>query len=306
MQQYKSIDEPAIENAWLTIGVFDGVHLGHQQVLWRLVNGARQNGCPSVVLTFDPHPAVVLGGKADFKCLTTTKERTELLASLGVGVVITQTFDRLLADQTAEKFMQRARRSLGLRHLVIGYDTALGKGRAGNAARLTEIGQQMGFTVESIPPLRDEKGIISSTRIRLAIAAGDVASAALDLGRYYFLAGPVVHGDGRGHTIEIPTANVHVPPGKLLPANGIYACWASVEGKRYMAAVNVGVRPMFTPDLPAPLVEAHLLDLNEELYGRELHLEFVEYLRPEKVYPSVKALVKQIKKDIEKTRLVLN
>jgi riboflavin kinase / FMN adenylyltransferase len=164
----------------------------------------------------------------------------------------------------------------------------------------------MGFSVESMPPLKDEKGIISSTRIRQAIAAGDVASAALDLGRYYFLAGPVVHGDGRGHTIEIPTANVHIPPGKLLPANGIYACWASVEGRRFMAAVNVGIRPMFTPDLPAPLVEAHLLDLNEELYGRELRLEFVEYLRPEKVFPSVKALVKQIQKDIGKTRLVLS
>jgi riboflavin kinase/FMN adenylyltransferase len=306
MRQFRSIDEPAIENAWLTIGVFDGVHLGHQQVLWRLISGADKNGSPSVVLTFDPHPAVVLGGKTDFKCLTTPQERADILCSLGVDIVITQTFDRLLADQTAEQFMQRLKNSLGLRHLVIGYDTALGKGRAGNASRLTEIGRQLGYTVESIPPLKDERGIISSTRIRAFIATGDVTSAASDLGRYYSISGPVVHGDGRGQTINIPTANVHIPSGKLIPANGIYACWAFVEDKRYMAAVNVGIRPMFTPDLPAPMVEAHLLDYSEALYGRELRLEFVEYLRPEKVYPSVKALVRQIQKDIGKTRLILS
>jgi riboflavin kinase/FMN adenylyltransferase len=306
MRQFRSIDKPAIENAWLTIGVFDGVHLGHQQVLWRLISGADKNGSPSVVLTFDPHPAVVLGGKTDFKCLTTPQERADILCSLGVDIVITQTFDRLLADQTAEQFMQRLKNSLGLRHLVIGYDTALGKGRAGNASRLTEIGRQLGYTVESIPPLKDERGIISSTRIRAFIATGDVTSAASDLGRYYSVSGPVVHGDGRGQTINIPTANVHIPSGKLIPANGIYACWAFVEDKRYMAAVNVGIRPMFTPDLPAPMVEAHLLDYSEALYGRELRLEFVEYLRPEKVYPSVKALVRQIQKDIEKTRLILS
>jgi riboflavin kinase/FMN adenylyltransferase len=306
MRQFRSIDESAIENAWLTIGVFDGVHLGHQQVLWRLISGADKNGSPSVVLTFDPHPAVVLGGKTDFKCLTTPQERADILCSLGVDIVITQTFDRLLADQTAEQFMQRLKNSLGLRHLVIGYDTALGKGRAGNASRLTEIGRQLGYTVESIPPLKDERGIISSTRIRAFIATGDVTSAASDLGRYYSVSGPVVHGDGRGQTINIPTANVHIPSGKLIPANGIYACWAFVEDKRYMAAVNVGIRPMFTPDLPAPMVEAHLLDYSEALYGRELRLEFVEYLRPEKVYPSVKALVRQIQKDIGKTRLILS
>ena len=262
MQQYQSIDELSIENAWLTIGVFDGVHLGHQQVLRQLIAGAHENDFPSVVLTFSPHPAVVLGGKPDFKCLNTSEERAEILANLGVDILITQTFNRALADQTAEQFMERVSRSLGLRHLVIGYDTALGRGREGNAARLTEIGQKLGYTVESIPAVRDDQGIISSTRIRAAVLAGDMALAARDLGRYFFVVGPVIHGDGRGHTIDIPTANIQVPAGKLIPANGIYACWAWVEGKRHQAAVNVGVRPMFTPDLAVPMVEAHLLDFD--------------------------------------------
>ena len=305
MQHYNFLDELAIENAWLAIGIFDGVHRGHQEVLRRLVSGAHEKASPAVVLTFTPHPAVVLGGKSGFKCLTTPEERTDLLLSFGVDIVITQTFDRLLADQTAEQFMQRVERSLGLRHLVIGYDTALGRGREGNAARLTGIGRTLGYSLESIPPLKDEQGIISSTRIRASVAAGDMTAAASGLGRYFFVTGPVVHGDGRGHTINIPTANIQVSAGKLIPANGVYATRAWVDGKSYPAATNVGIRPMFTPDLPAPVIEAHLLDFSQDLYGKPVKLEFVEYLRPEEKYASVEALLEQIRKDIKKTREIL-
>jgi riboflavin kinase/FMN adenylyltransferase len=235
-----------------------------------------------------------------------------------VDVVITQTFSREFANQTAEDFMHHVTRSLGLHHLFIGYDTALGRGRQGDAARLTEIGKALGYTVRAIPPLSDELGIISSTRIRQSIAAGRVAAAAGDLGRYYDLTGPVIHGDGRGHRINIPTANIQVPAGKIIPANGIYACWAWLErsgpgaGKRfweekkYPAATNVGVRPTFTPDLPAPAIEAHLLDFNRDLYGQHIRLEFVEYLRPEQKFSSVEALVEQIQADIDLTRKILS
>ena len=305
MQHFHSLDDIHLDNAWLTIGVFDGVHRGHQEVLRRLVSGARDNGSPAVVLTFTPHPAVVLGGKTDFKCLTTPEERSELLESLGADAVITQTFSRSLADQTAEEFMRRLTRTLGLRCLIIGYDTALGRGREGNAARLTEIGQELGYLVQTVPPLMDEAGILSSTRIRAFVATGNLPAAASDLGRYFFVTGPVVHGDGRGHTINIPTANVQVPTGKLIPANGVYATWAWVEDKRYLAATNVGVRPMFTPDLPSPIIEAHLLDFSHDLYGKQVKLEFVEYLRPEEKYSSVEALLEQIRRDIEKTRKIL-
>ncbi len=193
-------------------------------------------------------------------------------------------------------------RSLGLRHLFIGYDTALGRGREGNAARLTEIGNELGYSVTSFPALKDQAGIISSTRIRTAIAAGNVSAAASDLGRNYSITGPVVHGDGRGHSLNLPTANIQIPAGKVLPAYGIYACRAWVGGQSYPAATSIGIRPTFYPaDPPAPTIEAHLLDFNGDLYGQEVKLEFVEYLRPEKKYASIEALLSQIKRDIKKT-----
>ncbi len=307
-----SIDEVLLQNAWLTIGIFDGVHRGHREILQPLVSGAHEAGDPAVVLTFSPHPAVVLGGKTDYKYLTTPDERQQLLDALGVDVFITQSFNREFANQTARDFMNQISSSLGMHHLLIGYDTALGRGREGNAARLSEIGDEFGYTVRVIPPLSDDWGIISSTRIRQSILEGNVSAAAEDLGRYFNLTGPVVHGDGRGHRINVPTANIQAPDGKIIPANGIYACWAwlnpdqgSAMEKKYMAATNVGVRPTFTPDLPAPTIEAYLLDFNRDLYGQQIRLDFVEYLRPEQKFSSVEMLVEQIQADVSRTREVL-
>ena len=306
MQQYKSLDAIRLQNAWLTIGIFDGVHRGHQEILHLLISGAHTAGEPAVVLTFSPHPAVVLGGKSDFKYLTTLEERAELLGSYGVDMVITQTFDRALADQSAEAFMQQLSKTLGLRALVIGYDTALGRGREANAARLAVIGQEQGFSVQVVPALTDAAGVISSTRIRRAVLAGNVAEAAAELGRPFSITGPVVHGDGRGHTINIPTANISIPADQIMPAYGIYACRAWVNGQPYLAATSLGVRPTFYGDqLPAPTIEAHLLDFRQDLYGQKVKLEFMEYLRPEEKYDSVGALLEQIQKDIEKTRAIL-
>jgi riboflavin kinase / FMN adenylyltransferase len=300
-----SLNEASFQHTCLTIGVFDGVHRGHQEILRKLIGDAHEQNELAVVLTFDPHPAIVLGGKTDFKCLTIVPERLEYLESLGLDAVIVQTFSREFADQSAQEFMDRVKRSVDLRTLFIGYDTALGRGREGNAARLIEIGKQLGFAVQMIPPLRDEKGIISSTRIRQTIVAGKVSEAAGDLGREYSVSGTVIHGDGRGHLIQVPTANIEFPPSKVLPANGIYAGWVWVDGQKYQAATNVGVRPTFKPDLPAPTIEAHLLDFDHNLYGKQVKLEFVEYLRPERKYDSVDALVAQIRADVDRTRAVL-
>jgi riboflavin kinase/FMN adenylyltransferase len=306
MQHYHSLDDIRLHNAWLTIGIFDGVHRGHQEILLPLVTQAHAAGEPAVVLTFNPHPAVVLGGKTDFKLLTLPDERAALLGSCGVDVVITQTFDRALADQTAGEFMRHLAGSLGLSRLFIGYDTALGRGREGNAARLTEIGTELGYSVQAVPPLKDEAGIISSTRIRAAISAGNVSAAASDLSRFYSISGTVIHGDGRGHTLNLPTANIQIPQGKVLPAYGIYATRAWVAGQAYPAATSLGVRPTFyTSDPPAPTIEAHLLDFKRDLYGQEVRVEFVEYLRPEGKYPTVQALMEQIQKDIVQTRVKL-
>ncbi|MBU4226316.1 MAG: hypothetical protein KKC71_10935, partial [Chloroflexi bacterium] len=211
MAHFSSLDDLALpiglrQNAWLTIGVFDGVHRGHQEIIRQLTAGARADGALAVVLTFFPHPAVVLGGKADFKSLTTPDERVALLESLGVDVVITHPFDRALSDQTAEEFMRTVARSLGLRRLLVGYDFALGHGREGNVARLTELGKTLGYEVYTIAPVTNGKETISSTRIRQQLAAGDMSAAAAGLGRCYALTGPVIHGDGRGKKINIPTA----------------------------------------------------------------------------------------------------
>lgn len=304
MQHYNSLEEVNLKNAWLTIGVFDGVHRGHRQIIQKLITGAHADEAPTVVLTFDPHPASVLTGH-DIKCLTLPDERAALFGQFGVDVVITQPFTKELSTVTAYDFMSRLRRQLGLKHLLIGYDFALGKGREGNAARLTEIGSELGYTVEVVPALSDESGVISSTEIRKLIEVGNVAEAARLLGHPYSLHGPVIHGDGRGRTIDVPTANLGYSPRKMIPANGIYACWAYLHEVRYRAAINIGINPTFTPDKQIPNVEAHLLDFRGEIYGEDVRLEFVVRLRDELKFDSVDLLLEQIWKDVEMTRKIL-
>lgn len=304
MQHYRFLEEVNLDNSWLTVGVFDGVHRGHQELIKKITVGAHANEAPAVVLTFDPHPASVLGGR-EIKCLTLPEERAELLGQVGVDVVITQSFTRELSAVTAYDFMMRLKRQLGFRHLLIGYDFALGKGREGNAARLTEIGVELGYSVEVVPALSDESGVISSTAIRKLIEVGSVAEAARLLGRSYSLHGPVIRGDGRGRTIDVPTANIAYPSEKMIPAKGIYACWAYIGEQKYQAAINIGTNPTFTPDKQMPNVEAHLLDFNRELYGEDLRLDFVARLRDELKFDSVDELVKQIWNDVELTRKIL-
>ena len=305
MGYYRSLEEVNLENSWLTVGVFDGVHRGHQEIIKKLTTGAHANDAPAVVLTFDPHPASVLSGR-EIQCLTLPDERAALLAGLGVDLVITEHFTQELSTVTAYDFMARLKHQLGLRHLLIGYDFALGKGREGNATRLTEIGSALGYTVEVVSALSDASGVISSTEIRKLIEVGNVAEATRLLGHPYSLHGPVSHGDGRGRTIDVPTANIAYPQNKMIPAKGIYACWAHLKDKKYQAAVNIGTNPTFTPDKESPNVEAHLLDFRQEIYGEDVHLEFVARLRNELRFDSVEKLLEQIWKDIENTKSILN
>ena len=304
MQYYSSLQEVFLNRSWLTIGVFDGVHRGHQQIIRRMVAGAHENGVPAVVLTFDPHPARIFG-RGEIKLLTLPEERAELLAAMGVDIVITHPFDRSFADTTALEFMRLVKQHLGVGHLVLGYDATVGKNREGNAARLQEIGRELGYTIEVVTALSDESGVISSTEIRKLIATGNVTDAARLMGHPYTLHGPVVSGDQRGRTIDVPTANIEYSPDKLIPANGIYACWAFLNGQKYYAAVNVGFNPTFTPDKKKANVEAHLLDFNREIYGEDIQLEFVARLRDELRFNSVDALLEQIWKDIQESRRIL-
>jgi len=304
MQHYRSLEEVNLQDSWLTIGVFDGVHRGHQEIIKKLTTGAHADDAPAVVLTFDPHPASVLSGH-EIKCVTLPDERADLLGKLGVDVVITERFTRELSTVTAYDFMSRLIPQLGLQHLLIGYDFALGKGREGNATRLTELGLELGYTVEVVSALSDESGVISSTEIRKLIEVGNVAEAARLLGHPYSLHGPVIHGDGRGRTINVPTANISYSHDKMIPAKGIYACWAYLNDKKYLAAINIGTNPTFTPDKQSPNVEAHLLDFHRELYGEDVRLEFVARLRDELKFNSVDKLLEQIWKDVAKVRELL-
>ena len=305
MEHYRSLEDVYLQESWLTIGVFDGVHRGHQEILANLTAGAHQEEAPAVVLTFWPHPAVVLGKRYDLKTLTTPEERADLLGALGVDVVITQTFTPEFARLSARDFMRRVSRRLGLRSLWIGYDFALGHNREGDLERLTEIGEELGYRVQAIGPVKNGEDVISSSLIRKRISLGQVAHAAENLGRFYALSGPVVHGDGRGRRINIPTANIDYPKDKVIPVNGVYACWAWIGEERHPAAVNIGINPTFTPDKETSNVEAHILDFDRELYGQELKLEFVEYLREELKFNSVEALLEQIHADIARTRKIL-
>ena len=304
MRHYHSLEEASIKNAWLTIGVFDGIHRGHREIIRKLTTDAHANHAPAVLLTFEPHPASVLSGQ-EIKCLTTPDERAHLLGNLGVDIVITQPFTRDLAASTAMEYMSRIKQAIDLNQLLIGYDFALGKGREGTATRLVEIGKVLGYGVEVIQAISDESGVISSTEIRKLVGTGNVSEAARLLGYQYTLGGEVIRGAGRGRTINFPTANIDYPQQKVTPSNGIYACWAHLGDEKFMAATNIGFNPTFTPERQTPSLEAYLLDFDRDIYGQQVKLEFVSRIRNELKFNSVEALIWKIQEDVNKTRELL-
>jgi len=304
MFHYRSLDEVSIPVSHLTVGVFDGVHRGHQEIIKKLVAGARTDGVPAVVLTFDPHPVKVFR-RSDIKLLSLPGERAKLLGELGVDVVITHPFNKDVANITAADFMQKLKTTIGLKHMIAGYDFALGKDREGNASRLTEIGLALGYSVDVLPALSEDGGVITSTAIRKLIQQGSIQEAESLLGHPYSLQGIVSVGDRRGRTIGFPTANLDYASEKVMPAGGIYACYAHLGNEKYKAAVNLGTNPTFTPDKQSLNVEAYLLDFDQDIYGQMIKLEFVARLRDEIKYDSVEALIKQIELDVQQTRDIL-
>lgn len=302
MQHFRSLDGVQLHHAWLTIGSFDGVHLGHQEVVRRLVAGAKHVGSPAVVLTFFPHPAIVLKKRQEPFYLTTPNERAKLLGELGVDVVITHPFNREVSQISAHDFMVKLSAHLGLRHLCVGHDFALGRNREGNVARLKTLGDGLGYKVDVVQPITLEGDIISSSEIRANLATGNIKRANQLLGRPYQLSGEVVTGDGRGKTIGIPTANLSVWEERAIPKGGVYVCRAYVDGVGMSAVTNIGYRPTFEDQTNTPHVETHILDFMDEIYGKEVQLDFVDYLRAEERFESVNALVKQINLDIAQAR----
>lgn len=298
---FSSLEEVQTTHSWLSIGVFDGVHRGHQEIINKLTAGAHEHGAPAVIITFAPHPASLLAGR-EIKLLTTLEERAEIMLGLGVDAVINMQFTHELANKTAEEFITDAKRHLGLEKLLVGHDFALGKNRTGNLDTLTHLGTQLGYMVEEVKPVSFDDEVISSTLIRRAISEGNIQIANRKLGRAYSISGLVVPGDGRGRTIGIPTANLSIHKDKMLPAYGVYACRATVNETEYVAVVNIGLRPTFKQNPVEPSIEAHLLDCSEDLYGKKLSLAFVKRIRNEQKFTSIEALVLQIQADIQSAR----
>jgi riboflavin kinase/FMN adenylyltransferase len=290
----------------VAVGMFDGVHLGHRYLLKRLVETARAQGCVPAVLTFFPHPDVVLGRASGRYYLTTPDQRAEALGRLGIEWVISHPFDDRVRQIRAADFVDQLLAHLNLRELWVGRDFALGYKREGNVDFLREQGAMKGFTLEVVDLVtNDDNGtIINSSRIRAALEAGDIELANRWLGRPYRLSGTVVHGDGRGRTIGFPTANIDVWVEQVLPQNGVYAGWVHLDGETFMAAANVGNRPTF--DGKIVRAEAHILDFDRDIYGETLDFDVITRLRPEEKYNDINALIEQIARDVEKTREILS
>ncbi|MFQ5921963.1 MAG: riboflavin biosynthesis protein RibF [Anaerolineales bacterium] len=305
MQHLQDLSELRLELSSLTIGSFDGVHLGHQELLRMMVRRAKRADLPVVVLTFYPHPSVVLGRRTPAFYITAPDEKAELLGKGGADFVITQTFDLELSQVEAGDFLDRLTSQLGFTDLWAGEDFALGHQRRGNRHYLERESHARSFRYHLVSPTVVGGEVVSSTRVREALRSGDVARAATYLGRSFELPGIVQEGAGRGKELGIPTANLMIWEERAYPAVGVYACTAEVEGARTQAVTNIGFRPTFEDELQLPVVEAHLLDYVGELYGKEIKLEFVDRLRDEIRFSGPEALLEQIEKDIRHARGLL-
>lgn len=281
-----------------TIGVLDGVHRGHRELLARLDPAMNRT-----VLTFDPHPVEVLRPGTHPRLLTTIEERIGLLGDVGVESVGVLDLSEI-KDLEAGDFVRHVLVSgLGVAHLVVGEDFRFGRDRTGDVDLLASLGADLGFRVDTIPLVAEGAEPVSSSRIRALVETGDVATAGELLGSPFRLENEVVHGDERGRELGFPTANLRPPARKVVPATGVYSCFAIVDGVRRDAAVNVGVRPTFGGG--ELLIEAHILDFAQDLYGRRLGLEFVSYTRPELVFSGADELVARMGEDVSETREVL-
>jgi riboflavin kinase/FMN adenylyltransferase len=294
----------------VTIGAYDGLHLGHRHVIGRLRGMAAAGALESVVLTFDRHPAAVVRPESAPRLLTDLEQKLELLASTGVDHAVVLRFDQARAGEEPEDFVGDVLvEALRARVVVVGEDFHFGRRRRGNVALLADMGSSLGFEVVHLPlmPAAGGGSPVSSTAIRRLLEAGDVAAAAGLLGRPHQVRGRVEEGDRRGRELGYPTANVAVPPDILLPAPGIYAGWyVHPDGSRHAAAISVGRRPMFHEPGAPVVLEAYLLDFSGDLYGQPAAVGFVSHLRDEERFESVDALVEQMARDVEATRAVVS
>ena len=289
-----------VKDSVLTVGTFDGVHLGHRAIIQRVVESAAQQSLRSVLITFDTHPRdVVRDGAGQVPLLTTIEEKLQLLRDTGLNLVMVVHFDHSLSHLSPSDFVQIILKGrVGMRRIIIGFNHAFGKNRTGDRETLIAMSRTIGFSVEVVNPVRVNDQIISSTHLRGLVSQGSISEAALGLGRYYSIRGLVIHGFGRGKRLGCPTANLGlIKPEKLSPHDGIYAGMARLGNDLHPAAISIGYNPTFGEGKHS--LEAHLLNFDREIYGEELEIQFVERIRSEKKFSSEVELSAQIHKDVE-------
>ncbi len=288
----------------MTIGVFDGVHRGHQYLFSHLTGRSRALGLASGAITLYPDPVSVLRPNEPFQYLTSLEERIELLRATGLDFVAPLTFTSELAELGPADFVAMLSQELGMRLLLMGPDNAFGRNREGSPERMRELGEGLGFEVEVLPEtLVDHERPIHATAIRAALAEGDLELVEHQLGRRYSIRGPVVRGERRGHEIGFPTANIAVTPDRALPAFGVYATWAYLGEQRLASATNIGRRPHFGGEQAS--VETYLLDFEGDIYGRTLKIELVERISPELKFETIEQLKAKIGDDVARAREIL-
>ncbi|HMP83174.1 MAG TPA: bifunctional riboflavin kinase/FAD synthetase [Verrucomicrobiota bacterium] len=286
----------------LAIGVFDGVHLGHQQIIRQTVADGQQHEAASVVVTFDKHPNVVVAPDRVPPQIYSRRQKLRAIEALGVSALLEIPFDTDFSRQTGEQFIRSLARDFGkIQSICVGTDFVFGHKRSGDVALLRTLGRELQFSLHGIAAVSLDGQPVSSTRIREAIRSGDFDAASQMLGRAYSFAGVVLHGDQLGHQLGFPTANLDTT-GLVLPAGGVYAAHAMASGKAHRAVLNIGHRPTLKSPTPETRVEVHLLDYSGDLYGQELEIAFVGKLRDERKFASLDELKTQIARDIAEAR----
>lgn len=305
MQQLHNIDQLSLEHCSLTVGSFDGVHKGHQALIEQFVSHARSRDEDAVVLTFFPHPSVVLRDRKPAFYINTPEEKADLLGELGIDLVVTQPFDIELSRVSADDILNLLQERCGFTNLWIGEDFALGHNRRGDRYFLEREGFARGFEVHVVEPVLVSGEVVSSTRVREALRSGDVARVEHYLGRPFTVPGKVVPGAGRGRELGFPTANLEIWEERAFPRTGVYACMAEVDGKLWKAVTNIGIRPTFDLDEGSSTVETHLLGYSGDLYTREVLLTFIARIRDERRFANPEALMERIQIDIERAEQIL-
>jgi len=291
------------KETFLTIGVFDGIHVGHRYLLKNLIERAKEENLLSGVVTFNPHPQSVLHPNEQLRWLSNLEDRVRAFQELGINIVAVLTFTPKVAQLRARDFMSLLKKHLKMHGIMVGPDFTLGRGQEGNINMLRTLGHEMKFSVEVVPPFTIDGEIVSSTLIRQALIQGDMRRIEKLMGHYFYLRGKVITSDKRGRALGFPTANLDIEPQQALPGNGIYATITQVNSKRFPSATNVGTRPTFGEG--KKMVETHLIQYKGDLYGKEIRVEFVQKVRDEQRFPSAEELKVQMGKDVQEVEAIL-